>query len=92
MEKTGIVKETIDAFLDSYQTMGDSVATLTKIVQRQQEQINQQEREIQYCQRRIELLQHTNIELSNHIYAHLHAIEAVTKYDYLQTVIERDRE
>lgn len=92
MKKTGIIKETMDAFMDSYETIVDNVAILTKIVQKQQEQINQQEREIQYCQRRIELLQHTNIELSNHIYAHLHAIEAVTKYDYLQTVIERDRE
>lgn len=52
MEETGIIKETIDAFLDSYRTMGDSVATLTKIVQRQQEQIYKLEERIEVLEKR----------------------------------------
>lgn len=92
MQETGkMVKETIDTFLNSYKVTIENVKILTKLVYKQQEQIEKQQREIQYCQRKIELLEHTNISLSNHIYAHLQAIEAVTEYDYLKTVAERDR-
>lgn len=52
MEKTGTIKETMDAFIDSYRTMGDNVATLTKIVQRQQEQIYKLEERIEMLEER----------------------------------------
>lgn len=52
MKKTGIIKETIDAFMDSYETTVDNVAILTKIVQRQQEQIYKLEERIEVLEKR----------------------------------------
>ena len=52
MKKTGIVKETMDAFINSYETMVDNVAILTKIVQRQQDQIYRLEERIEMLERK----------------------------------------
>ena len=73
-------------------TVEQVIMMLTNILEKQQDQLDQQRREIKYCQRKIELLEHTNMALSNHIYTHLHAIEAVTEYDYLTTIVEDNKE
>ena len=76
---------TIAMLIHSLNREVETTNKMSKIIEKQQ-------RELQGCKRQIEVLEQTIRHLSNHVYNHLHAIEEVTDYDYLETICKKIKE